>query len=291
MEDAGNPQRGSRLEALNRLQIHSLRFRFNAEAGASLHMNLAATWRAALGPALAVLAPDVHRVMYEPDRSASLPARFPSVPPYALAAPGTSAFQITCESSYELQMTLFGSLGRSSDVIVDAVAAAGAEGLGQDRVPMNLTSAEASAFALGDVPVPACPAAARVVFVSPQRLRGPKGSKRYMNAEEFQAREWVSTVQRRASLLSAAFADAEYVEPAIPDRIAFHEAGIADVAQARSSSRQNRLVDMSGLVGSFLLPLGSLERFWPELWYSQWLQTGATTTAGNGVVRLHPVAI
>ena len=56
----------------------------------------------------------------------------------------------------------------------------------------------------------------------------------------------------------------------------------------RYSSRQQRSMPVSGVMGSFLLR-GDWQPLWPVLYLAQWLHAGKNAAFGNGGIRVHPV--
>ncbi len=57
----------------------------------------------------------------------------------------------------------------------------------------------------------------------------------------------------------------------------------------RYSSRQRCHMKMGGLVGRWRLPESAVARWWPLLWYGQWLHLGKGTSMGLGHYRLQEV--
>ena len=53
-----------------------------------------------------------------------------------------------------------------------------------------------------------------------------------------------------------------------------------------ASSRQNTLMELGGLLGTFELSGSELATLWPALWWGQWVHTGKGTTFGLGAYRL-----
>ena len=54
----------------------------------------------------------------------------------------------------------------------------------------------------------------------------------------------------------------------------------------RYSARQDALIQMGGLVGTFTLPSAVLAPFWPCLWLGQWTHLGKGAVMGLGRYRL-----
>lgn len=63
---------------------------------------------------------------------------------------------------------------------------------------------------------------------------------------------------------------------------------LAPETQMRWSASQQRDVDMSGIIGSFVLDLRGAEALFPYLWLGQWLYAGKGTVMGMGAIRLRP---
>lgn len=101
-----------------------------------------------------------------------------------------------------------------------------------------------------------------------------------------------SSLLRRISLLTAFHTD---------DPLETDFAGLTQAARAvelagarlrwhdwtRYSSRQDKLVQMGGLVGEIELNGAGLEPFWPYLWLGQWTHTGKGAVMGLGRYRIN----
>jgi hypothetical protein len=128
----------------------------------------------------------------------------------------------------------------------------------------------------------------RVELLTPLRL---KVAEDLVTPERLRFRDFFSALLRRLSLLSYFHTDApldtdfralvqaaETVDIDAPD-LRWHE-------WTRYSARQDTLLQMGGLVGSFALPGAALAPFWSCLWAGQWTHAGKGAVMGLGRYRL-----
>jgi CRISPR/Cas system endoribonuclease Cas6 (RAMP superfamily) len=63
---------------------------------------------------------------------------------------------------------------------------------------------------------------------------------------------------------------------------------LAMADQMRWSGAQRRELDMTGIIGSFVLDLSGAEALFPYLWLGQWVHAGKGAVMGMGAIRLRP---
>jgi hypothetical protein len=183
-----------------------------------------------------------------------------------------------------LEFTLIGNAIGLSDLIFAALAAAGAGGIGPDRLVLSLAARQLMSIDTGS----AMPARLCLTFITPLRLT-EKGT--LVTAATFTPRHLLGALVRRASLL-AQYHGAGALDLDFKD-LRSRAAAAAFVATdllwrdwARHSARQGRMIPMGGLVGTAVLPMAGLEPFWPLLRLSPALHIGKGTVMGLGGVTL-----
>ena len=281
--------------SLLQIPVRALHLSFEAREPVVPPQAVGAMWRGVLGRVLRNRDPALYRLYFEPKAPAGIAARYDDLPgPFAIEAPPPHELAAMPGEALDVWLKVFGAIDATP--LVDAFAEAAWTGLGKGRGKAELTHYAAmwESEAEGDPldhppaipPVPMMPVATRVMLTSPLRLK-VGGS--LLAARTFDPQSWLRALVRRLELLAAI-----YGTGAPPDKVGQIEATMREpqlwqVSMHRWSARQKREIDMSGPMGSFLLPLDGLEAVWPLLWLGQWTQVGSGTNAGLGAYRLKPV--
>lgn len=282
---------------MNTLQIpvRALHISFEAREPIVPPQAVGAMWRGVLGRVLRARDPALYRLYFEPKAPAGMATRYDDLPgPFAIEAPPPHELAAMPGEALDVWLKVFGATDATP--LVDALAEAAWTGLGKGRGKAELTHYAAmwESEAEGDPlerppaipPVPPMPPATRVVLTSPLRLR-VGGS--VIAARAFDPQSWLRASVRRLELLAAIYGTGTPPDGAGQVEATMREPQLWQVSMHRWSARQKREIDMSGPMGSFLLPLDGLEAVWPLLWLGQWTQVGSGTNAGLGAYRLKPV--
>ncbi len=216
---------------------------------------------------------------------AGLLGRNEGVPnPYVLAPDWSAPCAVQDGDTVALQVTLIGNAIGSANLIYAALAAAGAGGIGPDRLVLSLTARQ---------PVPIdtealMPVQLHLTFITPLRLTS-QGA--LVTAATFTPRHLLGALVRRASLLAqyhgAGALDLDFKD--LRSRAAAARFIATDLVWrewTRLSARQGRMIPMGGLIGSAVLPMADLEPFWPLLQLAPALHVGKGTVMGLGAVAL-----
>ncbi len=188
-----------------------------------------------------------------------------------------------------LELSLFGRAREAVPYLVQAAQRMAAFGLGRGRGKLVLEAWEPLQGPAGswEPPQPRFPVRLRIE--TPLRLRVRN---RVLGPAEFTLRPFVTALLRRYSLLDCHHGDGglDWDYKALAERadaLEFSERELAWFRWSRYSSRQQRHIDMDGLVGTLLLrPCPEL---WSLLWAGQWLHVGKGASMGMGRYRLEPV--
>lgn len=200
----------------------------------------------------------------------------------------------------ELDVNVFGHGNRYVAYLVQALAQAGASGIGKRRGALRLTgvlqhdaagwqpirAADGSLSPRAPIvpEVPAMPARVRMTLTTPLRLRVADS---YLGPQNFQVDALLIGLLRRISQLVAHHTDA----PLATDFRALKSAAASVVMpgsalrwheMARWSARQQALLQNGGLLGELLFDGTALEPFWPLLWLGQWTHAGKNAAMGLG---------
>lgn len=207
----------------------------------------------------------------------------------------------------QLGLTLFGQANHYLAYLIHAFARAAREGL-RSAGALELESVEQEdvagsgrwhpiyrgqgaleALPVKKPPVPPVPADnVRVLLETPLRLRH---AEHYVTAEQFEFSDLFRNLLRRISLLT-------YFHTDTPLEADFAALTACSRAQAllekdllwqdwrRYSSRQQTLLGMGGVLGSFVVRGDQLQMLWPFLWLGQWTHAGKGTSMGLGKYRL-----
>jgi hypothetical protein len=200
-----------------------------------------------------------------------------------------------------LQLSLFGRAVSDAGLVLDALRS-GARKL-QPTGPLELLSIEEevepgsgcwnlltqTAFPrVGTVRIPAPPATLAVCLLTPLRLRIQNQE---ITPNRFRVAHLFSNLLRRVSLLSAHHTDSPLQTDfagltRMADSIPLLGKNLEWYDMSRYSSRQNDLVPMGGLLGTFRIPIVGFEALWPYFWLGQFTHAGKGTAMGLGRYRV-----
>ncbi len=310
------------MSALPLLPLARYRLTFRAAVDLRLPAYTGSAWRGAFGRALKRLVcvtresacppcllyrSCIYPYLFEtpPDPGVGKLTRYTAAPhPYVLV-PEDRGGMIAVGETLALELTLLGHGNRHLPYVVHALHQAGQQGLGTDRGALELLEvaqadeggwrsiyAPGGDFVPGPAvtppPAPAVPRRVVVRFLTPLRLTHEG---RLVSQDRFRFSLLFSSLLRRMSLLTAFHTD---------DPLETDFAGLTQAARAvelegarlrwhewaRYSSRQDKLVQMGGLIGEIELDGAGLEPFWPYLWLGQWTHAGKGAVMGLGRYRV-----
>lgn len=207
--------------------------------------------------------------------------------PYTLFVPPSEA------TSFEI--TVFGAAALADSALMVAVIERAAKrGIGKSRRSLRLVSAKAflsseatpflpDGFTANPLPAPVSSVGNRVSIAlrSPLRLQ-VKGN--MLTENSFSAAEFTRAVLRRITLLHWAYGIASLppVPLAATEGVSLASDQLLWQAGERYSARQEKLIPLDGLVGTFALTGSGVSSLMPWLEIGQWTQTGKATTQGLG---------
>lgn len=304
------------------LPLARYRVHLTAETAVRLPAYAGSMWRGALGHALkrtvcvtgARHCPDcllyrscAYPYAFEtppPEHAAKL-RKYPAAPHPFVIEPWSDRRDLAPGEAFGVDLTLIGRGNAQLAYFVEALRRAGQSGIGKGKGRYGLAGVEQEtatgwqtiytpggrmamlpATAPEVPPLPAGPV--RVELLTPLRL---KIGGDLVTPERLRFRDFFSQLLRRVSLLS-------YFHTDTPLETDFR--GLVQAAEAiaiigpelrwhewtRYSARQDTLLQMGGLVGTFVLPGAALTSFWPYLWLGQWTHVGKGAVMGLGRYRL-----
>ncbi|MEA3275000.1 MAG: CRISPR system precrRNA processing endoribonuclease RAMP protein Cas6 [Pseudomonadota bacterium] len=236
-------------------------------------------------------------------------ARYAALPhPFVLEPEIRAEREIPSGGALRLGITLIGAAAEQAPYLIHAMNLAGERGFGRaggrfavealerevllgsetwDRV-YEADTGEYQRLGTQPVSFPPPPAAVRVRLMTPLRI---KRHGHFVGGNDFEAGDFLRHLCTRLAMLAELYGGdprpfqwesllhhAQTIRVSAP-RLHWHE-------WTRFSSRQNTLMQMGGLLGSFLLEGPELETFWPALWLGQWVHVGKATSFGLGSYRL-----
>jgi hypothetical protein len=215
-------------------------------------------------------------------------------------------------SPYRLGLTLVGQAIRNLPYFVHALGEAGRQGLGRQRQPFELLEVRQAEGAtletwrtvyepdqpltltrISSPQAPPAPERLTLRLETPLRL---KRDERLVVPARFRFDDLFANLLRRLSLLSYFHTD----QPLEVDFAALNERARAVPVLdphlewydwTRYSSRQDRLMSMGGILGSFGLEGKALGALWPYLWVGQWTHAGKGATLGMGHYRIEAASL
>ncbi len=223
--------------------------------------------------------------------------------PFALSLPKPLARPV---SRYELGLTLFGRANHYLGYIVLALEKAAAKGIwskvlmeleGVDQEPLPgqtwepIGSGQLQPYPPASPQVPQPPRRVRVELLSPLRLHRHNG---YVQQHNFRFSDLFGQLLCRMSQLRHFHTDQplkgafkQLIEAARAVQIC--EAQLRWLEWKSYSCRQETVLEIGGLVGSFIVRSSELGPLWPYLYLGQWTQVGQGTSMGLGQYRLEAV--
>jgi hypothetical protein len=170
------------------------------------------------------------------------------------------------------------------NLVLDSLTKAAANGIGPDRAVLSLIACNPIVI---DTAGP-MPRRLRLNFTTPLRLT-LQG--RLVTGPALQPRHVLGALVRRVSLFvqyhNAGSIDFDFQE--LKQRAAAAEFASTDLVWrdwTRHSARQDTKIQMGGLMGTAVLPMGDLEPFWPLLQLAPALHIGKGAVMGLGAVTL-----
>jgi len=295
-------------------------FIFHMEPEASLPDWMGSMWRGALGHALKRTACVTRQTSCEgcllrsecaysylfdtaPPPTSHKMRRYNRIPtPYLISdyKPGPGG-------RYQLTLTLIDKANRYLPYLIHALGRAGREGLGKQRIVMELDEVRQEWPGAGGewkkihtadgglTPLPgASPTAPDLkddLHISLETPLRVKRNGRLVAAERFRFSDLYCTLLRRLSMLSYFHGGTPYEPDFVQLTRMAREVEIFDAKlewreQIRYSSRQRTRMNVGGLLGGFRVRRSDAAPFWPDLWIGQWLHVGKFCTMGLGRYRL-----
>jgi hypothetical protein len=284
------------------LSLHHRRHRFVARGEGRLPAFAGSAWRGAFGHALkrTVCVMRLRPCAGCPlERGCIYPTLFAAAPdpegerltglervaqPYVLTPPPQGPTRLAPGDAVELGLTLVGRAIGQRAYVTRALARAGADGLGPDRLPLELAASEAAE------PAPAPPEGERLrlELVTPLRL---KRDGRLVTPEALTPADLLMALLRRVSMLRAFHDGAPLMLDFGALKAEAAAAGWARLAvrwqeTVRFSTRQGQKLRMGGLVGTVELLTAAVPGFLELLALAPWIGIGKGASMGLGQVRL-----
>jgi hypothetical protein len=223
--------------------------------------------------------------------------------PHVFQIDDGAPLRVEARQSLELSIVLVGEANNRLPLVVEALAAAGANGLGSlrgrvllERVDQSLPDApepqvigsrgRLSAAAPPRVPVtPTSPRRVRIELLSPYKVSGKS------HADGMDLGLFLMGIVRRVSLLQYFYTGRRLLAPFCELKAASHRArpighGLRRAEASRWAARHGRRLDTGGLIGHVDLDTASIEPLWPYLHLGQWLNIGKNASMGYGQYRL-----
>jgi len=271
------------------------------------------TWRGAFGHALrqqacvtkakicdgcTLLASCPYPYIFETARPSAVEVmrRYASVPhPFVLRLQPQSAQQdVARGATHALDIVLIGRAEAHAALVAAAFGLAGEHGVGTNRGRLRLASVAAERVALVSPAVDgALPSIVTLKVTLTTPLRMMRDGK-LVSPEQFAPGDWLFALAKRMSLLGAMHGAAGTAAKAV-DFVALKQA-LASIQMtdarlrwhdwARISSRQNKSIEMGGIVGSFCLDAIAIAPFLPLLQWGEWGHVGKGTSMGLGGYQL-----
>lgn len=306
------------------LPLKRYRFYFGAQSPVQLPEFPGSAWRGALGHALkrtvcVVRNTPCHQCLLKhacaysyvfetPPPSDSVKMRkYNSAPhPFVLRLPESSS----ADSSYNLDLILFGHGQRFFPYLIHALQTAGKDGIGGKRQIFELLQIDELDFQgnrqsiyqdgalLPQQPpespsLPDMPARIALTFHTPLRI---KNDQKNVTPDDFSFGALFSALLRRISMISYFHTDTPLDTDfagltAKAKHVVIDEKRLHWYDWTRFSSRQQTEMNLGGVVGRITLDTKGLEVFWPYLWLGQWTHVGKATSMGLGAYSIDVVSL
>jgi len=249
------------------------------------------------------------RLFEPPPPTGTQDQRFAAPPrPYVLELDPRAPRDYAPGAPLSLGMTLLGEALRQVPYLIHALQQAGHRGLGQtqarfsvarlfqERQPgsgdwqpvYNAEDGRYTPLPLAATTLPPIPEQVRVRLLTPLRL---KRHGHLTSPERFTAEDFLFSLVGRLRLLASHHGGNPgplewplYYQPA--QRVILSQSQLRWHEWTRYSSRQNTLMELGGLLGTFELSGPDLAPLWAPLWWGQWVHSGKGTTFGLGAYRL-----
>ena len=312
------------LNILPKIPVIKFRFNFTTEEPIRLPKYSGSAWRGAFGHALKktvcvvrntpcnqCLLKNVCAYSYifetPPPAATEKMRKYTATPhPFVMHFPNKSGQ----ETTYTLDITLFGHGQRFFPYVVHALQAAGQEGIGGHRQAFVLQSIDdvdfqgniQTIYEHGELypqrqasspPIPPMPPQIELTFHSPLRI---KHQHKNLSTDDFNFGAFFSTLLRRISMISYFHTDTpletEFAKLTAQARtVSFAHQQLDWYDWTRYSSRQQTEMNMGGVMGSVFLDTYGLEDFWPYLWLGQWTHVGKGTSMGMGAYSIRSASL
>jgi hypothetical protein len=127
--------------------------------------------------------------------------------------------------------------------------------------------------------IPKAPECVKIKLITPLRI---VKSGQSLNAENFTGRDFIDAVEKRFLLLESGEASLNALKNRAEYDLSFDQYQMRTYRLERSSRRRRQSLNLDGVLGSFRLAGPDLSKWWPLLWYGQYLNLGKGTVMGLG---------
>ncbi|MBK8455487.1 MAG: CRISPR system precrRNA processing endoribonuclease RAMP protein Cas6 [Thiofilum sp.] len=232
--------------------------------------------------------------------------------PYSIHPLATSGASFSQGALLTIGLTLIGHAHQQLSYLLYAFEQLGRHGLGkaQARLQLHAVYQESAlgeqdwqliyqpdmslkALPPSELLIPSAPSRVQLTWLTPYRAQYQE---RLLKPAHFTPDVLVMGLVRRISLLAAywgqAWSGMDELIPALQQAastLRLEQSTLYWQAWSRFSNRQQRLVQMDGMMGSVVLSGEGLTTVWPWLWFGQWVQVGKGTVMGLGAYRLEAV--
>lgn len=232
--------------------------------------------------------------------------------PYSLQPLATSGALFGKGVLLTIGLTLIGRANQQLPYLLYAFEQLGREGLGKVQSRLRLQAvyqestlgqqdwqliyqphAALNALPPSEVLIPSAPTRVKLTWLTPYRAQFQE---RLLKPASFTPEVLVMGLVRRISLLAAYWGQTLLgMDEHIPilqqaaSTLKLEQSALNWHAWSRYSNRQQRLVQMDGMMGSVVLSGESLTTVWSWLWFGQWVQVGKGTVMGLGAYQLEAV--
>jgi CRISPR/Cas system endoribonuclease Cas6 (RAMP superfamily) len=218
--------------------------------------------------------------------------------------------KVVAESTYTLDIILFGHGQRYFPYIVNALQKAGQDGIGSQQQIFNLQKIDDisqpgqsdTIYQNGELKPqqptilqapPKMPEQIEITFHSPLRI---KQDSKNLTARDFNFGAFFGILLRRVSMISYFHTDTpletDFAALTVKARtVQFSSQQLKWYDWTRYSSRQQTEMNMGGLIGRVHLDMQDLEEFWPYLWLGQWTHVGKGTSMGLGAYSIQSTSL
>lgn len=227
--------------------------------------------------------------------------------PFVLALDPRAPHHLAPGAPFDLGLHLLGPAIAQVPYLIHALGLAGQQGFGRARARFALVAvdrertlgaedwrpvyqAEEGLYHPQETPPPALPPAPeriRLRLVTPLRV---KRDGRFLGARELTLADLLRALHQRLRRLADLYGGDPHAfdlpPPAARPPLTLTVHGLRWHDWTRYSSRQDRLMQLGGLIGELDLTGPGLAPLWPALWLGQWTHVGKGTAFGLGGYRL-----